>query len=337
MTGVVVIGEHRNGQLDATTAEALAAGAPLARELNKGLSLLLLGQDVEPLARKAIALGAERVYSIQHPTLCDPTPEVATQAQEQACRQIAPDIVLFGRTVAGRDLAPRLAFRLGVGLLQDCVELRLDPQNQRLVGSRPVFGGNVIAQAISVGSPQIATIRPKMYEPSKEDPARTGDILLLEVDLDPQTAKTRVLERRQHTTEGIRLENARVVVAGGRGIGGHDGFKQIEELAGLLGGAVGVSRIPVDMGWAPLSTQIGLTGKTVSPELYIAVGLSGASQHLSGVAGKRVKIAINTDEEARIFDLAAYGVVGDWRQVVPAFVDKVRELGISSRNTPPKQ
>jgi electron transfer flavoprotein alpha subunit len=187
---------------------------------------------------------------------------------------------------------------------------------------------------MSVGSPQIATIRPKTYEPLEEDPARTGDIVPLEVDIDPAAAKTRVLERRQHSTKGMRLENARVVIACGRGIGGHDGFKQVEELAELLGGAVGVSRIPVDMGWAPLSTQIGLTGKTVSPDLYIAVGLSGASQHMSGVAGKGVKIAVNTDEEARIFDMATYGVVGDWRQVVPAFADKVRELGISSRNTP---
>jgi electron transfer flavoprotein alpha subunit len=337
MSGVIVVGEHENGQLDATTAEALAAGAPLARELNTGLSLLLLGQDVEPLARKAIALGAERVYSVQHPVLSDPIPEAAIQAQEQAFRQIVPDIVLFGRTVAGRDLAPRLAFRLGVGLLQDCVGLYLDPQSHRLVGSRPVYGGNVIARAMSVGSPQIATIRPKTYEPLEEDPARTGDIVPLEVDIDPAAAKTRVLERRQHSTKGMRLENARVVIACGRGIGGQDGFKQVEELAELLGGAVGVSRIPVDMGWAPLSTQIGLTGKTVSPDLYIAVGLSGASQHMSGVAGKGVKIAVNTDEEARIFDMATYGVVGDWRQVVPAFADKVRELGISSRNTPREQ
>jgi len=337
MSGILVVGEHRNGQLDATTAEALAAGAPLARDLNKGLSLLLLGQDVEPLARRAIALGAECVYLVQHPMLSDPAPEVVVEAQEQACRQIAPDIVLLGRTVAGRDLAPRLAFRLGVGLLQDCVGLRLDPQSQRLIGSRPVYGGNVIAQAISVGSPQIATIRPKTYEPLEEEPTRMGDIVPLEVDLDPTVAKTRVLERRQHTTEGMRLENARVVIAGGRGMGGHDGFKQIEELAALLGGAVGVSRIPVDMGWAPLSTQIGLTGKTVSPDLYIAVGLSGASQHMSGVAGKGVKIAINSDEEARIFDMATYGVVGDWRQVVPAFASKLRELGISSPNTPTEQ
>jgi len=325
-TGVLVVGEVKDGCLDALSREVLAAGAPLARSLGKELSLVLLGQGLERPAQDGTAFGADRVYLIDHPLVADPTPDVWVGAMEQACHRIQPDIVLLGRSVTGRDLAPRLAFRLGVGSLQDCVELRLDPETHRLAASRPVYGGNVAAVMRSTGDPQIATVRPRAYEPLEEAREPTGEVVSLEVQLAPEMAKSRLLERREEPAEGVRLENARVVVAGGRGMGGREGFRRLEELATLLGGAVGCTRVPVDMGWAAPSSQIGLTGKTVTPNLYIAVGISGASQHTSGISVTGATVAINTDSEARMFDSAAYGVVGDWRQVLPAFIEAVREF-----------
>ena len=323
--GVLVVGEVEGGRLDAVSREVLAAGAPLARGLGKQLVLVLLGQGLERPARDGTASGADRVYLIEHPLVADGTPDLWVEALEQACRRIEPGIVLFGRSVRGRDLAPRLAFRLGVGLLQDCVELRLDPETHRLVAARPVYGGNAIAVMGSGGSPQIATVRPRAYEPLEEAGDRIREVVALEVQLTLEMAKSRLVERKEEPAEGLQLETARVVVAGGRGMGGEEGWRRLEELATLLGGAVGSTRVPVDMGWAPLSSQIGLTGKTVTPDLYIAVGISGASQHTSGVSAGAV-VAINNDGEARIFDSATYGVVGDWRQVLPVFIEAVREL-----------
>lgn len=324
-TGVLVVGEVKDYRLDTLSREVLAVGASLARGLGKELGLVLLGQGLERPAQDGTAFGADRVYLIDHPLVADSTPDVWVEAMEQACQRIQPDIVLFGRSVTGRDLAPRLAFRLGVGLLQDCVELRLDPETHRLVASRPVYGGNAIAMMRSSGDPQIATVRPRAYEPLEEAGGHTGEVVSLEVQVTPEMAKSRLVERREEPAEGVGLENARVVVAGGRGMGGKEGFRRLEELATLLGGAIGTSRVPVDMGWAAPSSQIGLTGKTVTPDLYIAVGISGASQHTSGVSAGAV-VAINKDGGARMFDTATYGVVGDWRQVLPAFIEAVREL-----------
>jgi electron transfer flavoprotein alpha subunit len=232
----------------------------------------------------------------------------------------------MGHTDIGRDLATSLAFRLGSVATTDCVELEIDPATKQLLATRPIYGGN--AQAVFAGEclPRIATLRAKAFPRLEPDASRQGEIMRLYIAIDSSLLKTRLVERRSRTGEGIRLEDADVIVAGGRGIGSGDGFKQLEELASILKGAVGATRPPCDNGWAPSSAQIGLTGKIVAPDLYISVAISGTSQHTSGCAGSKNIVAINKDPEAPIFKLARFGVVGDWKKVLPAFAARVKEL-----------
>jgi electron transfer flavoprotein alpha subunit len=208
----------------------------------------------------------------------------------------------------------------------DCIELAIDGETKRLLQTKPVYGGNARAIFSGETEPQIATVRAKAMTPLERDAARQGEVITLEAGLDPAAIRTKVLEKVSQEVEGVRLEAAPVVVSGGRGIGSAEGFKQLEELAKLLKGAVGASRPPCDNGWVPDVLQVGLTGKIVAPELYIAVALSGSSQHMAGCSGCKNIVAINKDAEANIFREARYGVVGDWKKVLPAFTEKVREM-----------
>jgi electron transfer flavoprotein alpha subunit len=192
--------------------------------------------------------------------------------------------------------------------------------------TKPVYGGNAQAVFVCESYPQIATVRVKAMTPLEKDTSRKGDIITIDAGLDPSAVRTKVMEKVPEKVEGIRLEDAKVVVSGGRGIGSAEGFKQLEELARLLKGAMGASRPPCDNGWVPAGAQIGLTGKIVTPELYIAVALSGSSQHMSGCSGAKAIVAINKDPEANIFREARFGVVGDWKKVIPAFTNKLKEL-----------
>jgi len=208
----------------------------------------------------------------------------------------------------------------------DCIELAIDSSSKRLLCTKPVYGGNARAAFISEVEPQIATVRAKAMTPLEPDSSRKGEVVAIEAGLDPSAVRTKVTEKVKQEVEGISLEAANVVIGGGRGIGGADGFKQLEELAGMLKGAVGASRPPCDNGWVPDVVQIGLTGKIVAPDLYLAVALSGSSQHMAGCSGCKNIVAINKDPEANIFREARFGVVGDWKKVLPAFTEKVREL-----------
>ena len=225
-------------------------------------------------------------------------------------------------------MAPRLAFRMGVGLAQDCIEVRIDPQTKKLLGNRPIDGGNAMATVICNGTPQVATIRPKAYEALEPSSSgeRQREVVPFAVDLDPSMARVKTVNVVKEETKGVKLEDARIVVAGGRGLAGPEPFKDLEALAQLLTAGLGASRAVVDSGWVPQSMQIGLTGKTITPDLYITVAISGASQHMAGCSGAKVIVAINKDAEANIFKEARYGVVGDWANVLPAFTETVREL-----------
>ncbi len=194
------------------------------------------------------------------------------------------------------------------------------------MANRPVYGGNAVAVVSCEYTPQMAAIRPKAYEPLDADTSRQGQVISFPVELDDSQARSRVVDVVREEAAGIKLEDARVVVSGGRGLGGPDPFQELEELAKLLGGAVGASRAAVDAGWVPPSYQVGLTGKTITPDLYITVAISGASQHMAGCSGAKTIVAINRDAEANIFKEARYGVVGDWQQVIPALTEAVREL-----------
>ena len=325
-SGVLVVGQTAGDDLSPTSQELLAAARKIANDLEEELSIGLLGESVEKAAQQAIHHGADRVYAVTNPLLSEYQVDLYLSAIETLCREVGPNIILIGRTEEGRELAPRLAFRLGVGLAQDCLEVSVDPSARRLLANRPVYGGNAVAVVSCDYTPQIAAVRPKVYEPLEPDLSRQGDVISFPVDLESSHTGRRVLERVQEEASGVKLEDARVVVSGGRGLGGPEPFKDLAQLAKLLGGAVGASRAAVDSGWIPVASQVGLTGKTITPDLYITVAISGASQHMAGCSSAKVIVAINRDSEANIFKEARYGVVGDWEQVVPAFTEAVREL-----------
>jgi len=324
--GIIAFCEITEGGLAAITTELLGCGRRLADDLGEELGAMLMGSEVGGLAQEAIAFGADKVYVVDDPLLKDYQSDAYVLATEKVIKEVMPQIILLGQTTIGRDLTPRLAFRLDTAASMDCLELAIDPDSKQLLQTKPVYGGNAQAVFTSQSYPQIATVRVKTMSPLKLDASRKGEVITIEAGLDPSAIRTKVLERVSQEVEGIKLEDAEVVVGGGRGIGSAEGFKQLEELARLLKGAVGATRPPCDNDWVPAGLQIGLTGKIVAPDLYIAVALSGTSQHMSGCSGAKNIIAINKDPEANIFKLAHYGVVGDWKKVIPAFAEKVKEL-----------
>jgi electron transfer flavoprotein alpha subunit len=324
--GVMVIGEAKNGKLTGMTGELLGGGRRLASELGGELSCLLIGSAVNGQTREAITLGADKVFVVNGPLLKDYVPESYTLAAEKVVKKVSPQILLLGQTEMGRDLAPRLAFRLGTAVTTDCVELVIDPATKKLQATKPVFGGNAMAVFTSDVYPEMATVRSKVLSALERSEGRQMAIFSVAVELTAASLRTRLVERVVEETAGIRLEDAEVVVAGGRGIERREDFKQLEELAGLLKGAVGASRPPCDNRWMPASQQIGLTGKIIAPRLYVAVAISGSSQHMTGVSGAKTIVAINKDPEANIFRRANYGVVGDYRKALPAFVATLKSL-----------
>ncbi|MBM11189.1 MAG: electron transfer flavoprotein subunit alpha [Chloroflexi bacterium] len=325
-TGVLILGDATGGELGSTTAELLAAGQRVAGDLGEELSVALLGDTVDAAAQQAIAHGAQKVYAVNSPLLANYNVDISLAALESLVNEVAPRVILVARTNEGRELAPRLAFRLGVGLAQDCLEVSVDPGEKRLLANRPVYGGNAIAVVSCDQNPQIAAVRPKAYEPTQADASRQGEVVSFPVELDASVAKTQVVDTVIEEAEGVKLEDATIVVSGGRGLGGPEPFAHLEELAKIMGGTVGASRAAVDSGWVPSSYQVGLTGKTITPDLYITVAISGASQHMAGCSGAKVIVAINKDAEANIFKEARYGVVGDWETVLPALTAAVKEL-----------
>ncbi len=324
--GVMVFGEVKEGRLASITAELLGCGRQLAGSLGQELFCLLAGGDVAGLAQEAVTFGADRVYVVSDPLLEEYQADSYLFVVEKVVRQVNPQVLLLGQTAIGRDLAPRLAFRLETALTTDCVELAIDPDSKSLLQTKPVYGGNAQAVFATEFYPQMATVRVKAMSPLERDDSRKGEVITVEAGLDPSSIRTRLLERVAEKAEGVRLEDAEVVVSGGRGIGSAEGFRQLEELAQILKGAVGASRPPCDNGWVPTGYQVGLTGKIIAPDLYFAVGVSGASQHMTGCSGAKTIVAVNKDPEANIFREAHYGVVGDWKNILPAFTAKVREL-----------
>ena len=324
--GVLIYAEIGEGKLKAISTELLGCGQKLADDLGQELCAVLVGSDISSLAREVIAFGADKVYVVDAPLLKDYQTDSYVSVMEKVVKQVMPQILILGQTSIGRDLAPRLAFRLGTAAATDCIELAIDPDSKLMRQTKPVYGGNAQAIFACQSYPQIATVRAKAMSPLGRDDSRQGEVIIIEAGLDPSAIRTKVLEKVREEVEGIKLEDAEVIVSGGRGIGGADGFKQLEELAKILKGAVGATRPPCDNGWVPDSLQVGLTGKIVAPNLYIAVGISGASQHISGCSGAKNIVAINKDPEANIFKVAHFGVVGDWKKVLPAFTSKVKEL-----------
>jgi len=285
-----------------------------------------MGSGIGNLATEAIAFGADKVYVVDDPLLADYQTDSYLPVMEKVVKEVAPNILILGQTAIGRDLAPKLAFRLDTAVAMDCIELSIDPESKLMLGTRPVYGGNARGVYACDTKPQMATVRSKAMEPREKDDSRKGEVISIESGLDPSMLRTKIVDKVKEEVVGIKLEDAEVVICGGRGMGSAEAFKELEELAKLLGGAVGATRPPCDDGWVPSTLQIGLTGKIIGPTLYVGVALSGSSQHMAGCTGAKNIIAINKDAEANIFREAQFGVVGDYKKVLPAFAEKLKEL-----------
>ena len=323
---VLILGELVKGSLSTNTREMLGGGQELAEDVNGRLALLILGDKLELVAEEAIAYGADDVYLAENPLLKTYQADTYLQIIEKAVKDMEPEILLMGQTSIGRDLAPRLAFRLRTGLCMDCVQLDIEPVSSLVRMTRPVYGCKALAAMICKTKPQMASIRPGTMKPAEPDRSRKGQVHALATDIDMSQIRVKVTAKVEEQTDSVPLEDAKVIVCGGRGMGSSDSFSILEELARLLGGAVGASRPPCDAGWMPSTRQIGLTGKIVCPNLYIAVALSGSSQHMAGCAESHTIVAINKDPEANIFAVAHYGFVGDYREILPPFIRRAREI-----------
>jgi len=310
-------GLHRN------VMELAGLGRNMADQLGVPLSALLITESRgEDLSGEVIAYGADKVYVIEDGRFANYHPETFSAAVEQVCREREPGILLFGHSLRGADLAPRLAWRLQGGLATDCVDFPVE--GGRVSAVKPVYGSKGLSVMVSNRSPFIVTVRSKAVSPAERDETRRGDVVRVQVNLDPDALRIKHIERVVEEAEGPKLEDAEVVVSGGRGLGGAENFAMLEELAKILGGVVGGSRVAVDNKWLPSSRQVGLTGTMVSPRLYIAVGISGATQHMAGCSGSQYIVAINTDADAPIFQRAHFGVVADYKQVVPKIIEMCR-------------
>lgn len=324
--GILVINEPAEGAVATATLEVLGAARGLAARAGLPVSVALLGRDVEGQADELVARGAARVEVLADPRLAPYQADAWVPVLADLVRDTGASIVLLSHTQTGREFGTRLAFRLGTGIVTDCSDLQLTPEG-RLLAIKPVYGGNAIAEYTIAGDgPQLASLRPKLFDPAPRVEGHQGEVVRREVHLDDRAIRTRAHERVRAAAAGPDLENAQRVVAGGRGMGGPENWVLLEELAQAIGAAVGASRAAVDAGWVPGPLQIGLTGAKVSPQLYIAVGISGAVQHMAGCAGARTIVAINRDPEANIFRHAHIGVVGNAKEILPALTRKVREL-----------
>lgn len=325
--GIWVFAEQRDGKLMNVALELLGVGRELADVLNIPLSAALLGSATDGLPQQLVPFGADSVYFIDHPLLRQYQTDIYTKAMVSLINRFLPEMVLFGATSIGRDLAPRVATRLQTGLTADCTELTVDIEKRLLVQTRPAFGGNLMATIIIPNHrPQMATVRPNVMKRLEPKTSRTGKIIeVKDISLQAEDISTLILEIIHDSDTKVNLQEADIIVSGGRGLGKAENFKFVRELADAIGGAVGASRATVDAGWIPSYHQVGQTGKTVHPKLYIACGISGAIQHLIGMQTSDIIVAINKDPNAPIFNVATYGIVADLFDVVPILTKTFRE------------
>jgi electron transfer flavoprotein alpha subunit len=320
--GILVVGELDEGRIASITRELLGGARKLVDHGNEEVSLLLFGEKAVPLAQEGVQFGADKVYLAVHPVFSEFDADAFTSCITELCRKLRPSLCLMGQTDLGRDVAPRVAARLEAGLCMDCVEVNADSEQWQFIQVRPVYGGKAQAMMGSEdGRIQINTVRPKSMSPLSSQGDGKGEILTVLEGPDPSSIKVKCLKREAQEKAEFNLEEARVIVAGGGGIGGPEGFQKLKELARVLGAAVGATRVPVDEKWTPLSMEIGQTGKIVSPDLYLAVGISGAAQHITGVLKARCIVAINKDPDANIFKFADLGWVADFRAALPVLIE----------------
>ncbi|MGB4547944.1 MAG: electron transfer flavoprotein subunit alpha [Syntrophales bacterium] len=324
-SGVWVWVEQFRGQSGGISLEMLGQGRKLADQRGVPLTACVLGHEVGHLAEEAISFGADRVFRVDDPTLAVYRTAPYARALIDLVREYRPEVFILGASSRGRDLAGSVASILYTGLTADCTGREIDPETGLLLQTRPAFGGNIMATIVCpYHRPQMATMRQHVAEMPVADPSRRGQVVAVETALEETDIATRVVDSILEK-DTVSLADARIIVSGGGGVGGSEGFETIRQLADVLGGAVGASRSAVDKGWIPYAHQVGQTGRTVRPDLYIACGISGQMQHLAGMKTSRVIVAINKDSKAPIFNIADYGIVGDLFQVVPALAEQFRK------------
>lgn len=325
-TGIMVFAEYRHGKVAPVSYELLGIGRKLADKRGVKLSAVLPGGTVAAYADDLIAAGADTVFLVEHPLLEQFREDVYAGVLEQVIREQKPEVVLAGATAIGRSVIPFVATAIDAGLTADCTRLEIREEDGMLLQTRPAFGGNIMATIeCPYTRPQMATVRPKVMAPAEPDPTRKGEVIQVQLQQHVQS-RIEVLETVVNTEDQVNIQEVETLVAGGRGLDSSKGFALIRELAAELGGAVAASRAAVDSGWIPYPHQVGQTGKTVSPKLYIACGISGAVQHAVGMQSAEIVVAINRDKNAPIFDIATYGVVGDLYEVVPQLIKRLQEI-----------
>ncbi len=318
---VWVFAEQREGKLMGVAIELLGEGKKLAAEIGCKLCAVLCGENVDGLVDELIAYGADKVYYANAPELKSYNTDAYTKTIYEAISKYKPEIVLLGATHIGRDLGPCLAVKCGTGLTADCTKLEIDPEDKKLKQTRPAFGGNLMATIICPNHrPQMSTVRPGVMEKPKYDKSRKGELVKLAVSFKDGDIRMKVLEIVKHVADVVSLTDADIIVSGGRGLGSPEGFDLLREFAKKLGGTIGASRAAVDSGWIDHAYQVGQTGTTVKPKIYFACGISGAIQHLAGMQNSGYIIAVNKNENAPIFEVADYGIVGDLYKVIPAIM-----------------
>ena len=320
---MLVLGEARDGELRNVSFETIAA----AKNISGGgeVVAVLIGDQVQSLGEEMIHYGADRVVTVEHPHLKHYTPDGFGQAFLAVYEDESPDGVVFGHTAMGKDLSPKIASKLGTGLISDVTKIEGEGDDAEFI--RPIYSGKAFEKVEIKEGLQFITIRPNNIEPLAHDASRSGDVTAKTVDITNLRSIIKDVVRK--STEGVDLSEAKVIVAGGRGVKGPEGFEPLKELANLLGGAVGASRGACDADYCDYSLQIGQTGKVVTPDLYIAAGISGAIQHVAGMSNSKVIVAINKDPEANIFKIADYGIVGDIFEIIPIMIEEIKKIKVS--------
>ena len=322
--GVWVIGEQREGKINPDTIELIGEGRKLADQLGKELAVVIAGYEVEKEVKELLHYSVDKVYYINDPLLKDFTTDGYAISIANLIERKKPEVVLVGATSIGRDIAPRIAGKVGTGLTADCTKLEIDSTDNKLLQTRPAFGGNLMATIVCPKNrPQMSTVRPGVMAKAVRNESETGILEVVTPELTEKMIRTRLVEILPQEKKSVNLTDARIIVSGGRGLKRAEGFELIKELADKLGAEIGASRAAVDSGWIEHSHQVGQTGTTVRPELYIACGISGAIQHLAGMSDSKYIVAINKDAKAPIFSICDYGIVGDLYEIIPEMIESL--------------
>lgn len=323
--GVFVFVQQMDQIINGVSYELIGKAKELAADLSTDVTAVLFGFEVKSLANNLAAYGADRIIIVDDPALKEYTTEPYTHAMHEVINKYKPEIVLFGATAVGRDLAPRTSARVKTGLTADCTSLEVDVDTKNLRMTRPAFGGNIMATIMCPDNrPQMATVRPGVMQKMTKDEQAVANVEMFDLKFEPNCKYVTVEEIIKKVSNKVDIMDAKILVSGGRGIGGQENFKVLQNLADVIGAEVSSSRASVDAGWTEKEQQVGQTGKTVRPQVYFAIGISGAIQHLAGMEEADIIIAINKDEYAPIFDVADYGIVGDYAKIVPALTEKLK-------------